>query len=166
MGYRIEKVPPNEVGDLHEILRKCGQDLKARFGLGHWDPPYPLHLLRRDARERSVYAVLDGPQTVATFTTGAEPYPYYDMSLWTAPTAKATYVGHLAVLPHLQGNGIGTWCMRAIERLATDEGSEAVRLDVYRMHVTALEFFARLGYSPRGFVPFRDTELVCLERTL
>ena len=166
MSYRIKKVGPHEVDDLHEILRKCGEDLKVRFGLGHWDPPYPLRLLRRDAEERSVYAVLDGHQTVATFTIGTEAYPYYDVTVWTAPTAKATYVGHLAVLPALQRKGIGTRCMRTIEGLAIDEGSEAIRLDAYRAHVKLLEFYARLGYSPRGVVEFRDTELICLEKIL
>jgi GNAT superfamily N-acetyltransferase len=166
MSYRIKKVRPNEVDNLHEILRKCGEDLRIRFGLGHWDPPYPIHLLRRDAEERSVYAVLDGRQTVGTFTIGTEAYPYHDMSIWTAPTAKAAYVGHLAVLPDLQGNGIGTWCMRTIERFAVDEDSETIRLDVYRAHVKGLEFYARLGYSARGVVEFRDTEMICLEKVL
>ncbi len=166
MGYRIKKVGPNEVDKLHEILRECGQDLKMRFGLGHWDPPYPLHLLRREAAERDVYAVLDGRQTIATFTIGAEPYPYHDASIWSAPGAKATYVGHLAVLPALQGHGIGTWCMRTIEDLAADEGSESIRLDVYREHVMGVEFYARLGYTARGVVEFRDTEMICLEKAL
>lgn len=40
MNIRLRKVDPDGVGELHEILRKCGQDMKVRLGLGHWDPPY------------------------------------------------------------------------------------------------------------------------------
>ncbi len=166
MSYQIEKIGADEVEAVHDILRECGQDLKLRLGLGHWDPPYPLHLLRKDAEESNVYAVLDGRQTAATFTIGTEAYPYHDITLWTDPTAKPTYVGHLPVLPHLQSKGIGTWCMKTIEDLARDQGSEAIRLDAYRTHAKLLEFYARLGYSRRGVVRFRGADLVCFEKVI
>jgi GNAT superfamily N-acetyltransferase len=166
MSYEIQKIGADEVEAVHDILRECGQDMKLRLGLGHWDPPYPLHLMRREAEEGKVHAVCDGERTVATFTIGTEAYPYHDMTLWTDPTAKATYVGHLAVLPHLQGKGIGTWCMRIIEDLAIDQGSEAIRLDAYGTHAKLLEFYARLGYSQRGVVRFRGADLVCFEKVI
>lgn len=166
MSYQIEKIGADEVEAVHEILRKCGQDMKLRFGLGHWDPPYPLHLMRRDAEEGKVHAVLEDERTVATFTIGLEAPFYYDPTIWQAPNARALYVNRLAVLPELQGSAIGTWCMKTIEDAARNEGCAAVRLDVYGRHAKLLEFYAGLGYSRRGVVKFRGAELVCLEKVI
>ena len=49
MNLHLRKASPYEVDELHEILRKCGQDMKVRLRLGHWDPPYPLDLMRKSA---------------------------------------------------------------------------------------------------------------------
>src|SRR3712207_4588190 len=107
MQQRAWKVGADEVEELHAILRACGLDMKARLGLGHWDPPYPLHLLQRDASEKEVYAVADterGERPLATFTLGTQPPPYYDNpALWAGPAARASYVTRLAVLPAEQG---------------------------------------------------------------
>jgi GNAT superfamily N-acetyltransferase len=166
MSYRIRKVGASEVEAVHEILRKCGQDMKVRLGLGHWDPPYPLDLMRRDAEKGGVYTVRHGDRAVGTFTIGTEPFSYYDMTIWEAPGARAMYVSRLAVLPELQGNGIGRWCMGTVEQLARDDGCAAVRLDVYGKHKKLLEFYTRLGYLRRGVVDFREAELVCFERVI
>jgi GNAT superfamily N-acetyltransferase len=166
VSYRIREAGPDEVDDLHEILRRCGRDIKLRFGLSHWDPPYPLRLLRRDAAERRVCRVLGVDRTVATFTLDTEPFSYYDMTIWEAPGSEAIYVSRLAVDPDLQGHGIGTWCMEAIERLAAGEGREAVRLDAHGRHEKLVGFYAGLGYAQRGIATFRGAELVCLEKMI
>lgn len=164
MDYKIKKLDRGRVEIVHEILEKCGHDLKKRHGLSHWVPAYSMHLLRRDAEEKSVYAVSDGGRTAATFTIGTEPADYYDMSLWESPDARAIYVSRLAVLPEEQGSGIGTWCMGAVERIAAEAGCGAVRLDAYEKHAKLLEFYDKLGYRRRGIVRCRETELVCFEK--
>ena len=154
MKLEVQKVGPDDVEELHSILEKCGQDMQARFGLGHWVPAYPLHLMCRDAETKSVYAVREGDQVVATFTVGTSAPPYYDLSMWEDPDAKALYVSRLAVLPALQGKGIGKWCMKTIEQLAAAEGCVAVRLDAYDKHLELHEFYRHLGYRRRGAARF------------
>ncbi len=166
MSYQVEKIDADEVDAVHDILRECGQDLKLRLGLGHWDPPNSLHLMRREAEANWVYAVRDGERTVATFTIGAEAFSYCDITIWEAPKARAAYLSRLAVLPELQGSGIGTWCMKTIEELAAVDGCAAVRLDVHGRHEKLLGFYARLGYSRRGVVRFRGADLVCFEKVI
>lgn len=154
MKLAIQQVGPGDVEELHSILEKCGQDMQARFGLAHWVPAYPLHLMRRETETKNVYAVRKGDQVVATFTIGTQAPSYYDLSMWEDPGAKALYVGHLAVLPALQGKGIGRWCMENIERLSIDAGCTAVRLDAYDKHVGLHEFYRHLGYQERGVLRF------------
>jgi GNAT superfamily N-acetyltransferase len=174
MDLRLRKAGPDELEELHEILRKCGQDMKVRLGLGHWDPPHPLDLMRKAAEERDVYAVLNGDQLVATFTVGTQEPAYYRTipgvwESWDASSEPALYGNRLAVLPELQGQGIGTWCMKEIERLALAEGFGAVRLDAYDKHLKLLEWYKRLGYNWRGAFTFHtklygETGMVCFEK--
>lgn len=170
----IRKSGPDEVEPLHAILTQCGQDLQARFGLNHWVPPYPLELMRKSAQERDVYAIYDGAELVATFTTGTVPPPYYLTipglwESWDAAGEPALYLNRLAVRPELQGRGIGTWCMKTIERMAQAEGCKAVRFDAYDKHLKLLEFYDRLAYHRRGVFSFftklhGDTGMVCFEK--
>lgn len=165
------KVGPGGVDELHEILKKCGEDLKEKFDLGrYWNPPYPLELMRRDAEEREVCAVRVESRTVGTFTVSHRPPPYYDrekyMEMWSDPKGKAMYVGRLAVLPEFQGRGIGTWCIRKIEGLAWASECVAVRLEAYDKYSRLLDFYDKLGYRRRGTIWWRDLGAICYEKVL
>jgi GNAT superfamily N-acetyltransferase/ketosteroid isomerase-like protein len=153
----------DKVEELHGVLAKCGEDLK-RQGLDHWDPPYPLESLRKDAEERRVYRIRLDRGLAGTFTIGTEPLEYYDAGIWSTPDEKAVYASRLAILPELQGRGIGTWCMGEVERIAAEDGL-AVRLDGYEKHERLLRFYDRLGYERRGVVEDRGCKLVCFEKT-
>lgn len=176
MSLAMRKSGPEEVEPLHAILSKCGQDMQARFGLSHWIPPYPLELMRKSAEERDVYAIVDGIELVATFTTGTVPQPYYLTipglwEAWDAAGEPALYLNRLAVLPRLQGRGIGTWCMNTIESMAQAEGCRAVRFDAYNKHLKLLEYYDRLGYHRRGSFIFESprrgvTGMVCFEKLI
>lgn len=148
--------------------------MKARLGLGHWVPPYPLELLRKSAQERKIFLVLHDEQIVATFTLGMEAPPYYRTipGLWDAwnPLGEtAMYVNRLAVLPEFQGQGIGTWCMREVEDVAHQAGCDAIRLDAYDKHETLVAWYQHLGYHPTGAFSFYtkihgETGMICLEK--
>ncbi len=166
MDYQLIKAGPDKVVEVHEILKKCGEDMKLRFGFGHWVPPYPLELLRVDAEEKSVYIVLDGGKNIATVTTGEQPPGYYDISLWEAPDEKAIYMNRLAVLPEFQGRGVGAWCMNKVERAAKETGCAAVRLNTIEKHIKLQHFYEKLGYQRKGGIKFRDDKLVCFEKSL
>ena len=168
------KVSPDEIEALHEILRRCGQDMKVRLELGHWDPPYPLDLMRKSVEERSVYAVYNDERLVATFTVGTQPPEYYRTipgvwETWDASGEPALYANRLAVLPEFQGQGIGTWCMEEYERIARAEGCEAIRLDAYDKHLRLLVWYGKLGYRWRGTFAFHtslygETGMACYEK--
>ncbi|HLX56601.1 MAG TPA: GNAT family N-acetyltransferase [Ktedonobacteraceae bacterium] len=174
MNLKLRKAGPNEIEALHEILRQCGQDMKVRLGLGHWDPPYPLELMRKSVEERSVYAVHNDEQLVATFTVGTQAPTYYRTipgvwESWDAAGEPALYANRLAVLPEIQGQGIGTWCMQEYERIARVEGYEAIRLDAYDKHLRLLAWYEKLGYHWRGTFAFHtrlhgETGMACYEK--
>jgi GNAT superfamily N-acetyltransferase len=70
------------------------------------------------------------------------------------------------VLPEYQGRGIGTWCMRRVERLARGAGCVAVRLDAYERYAELLRFYEKLGYRRKGTIYWKDLGTVCFEKQL
>lgn len=174
MNLHRRQVGADEIEALHEILRKCGRDMRVRFGLGHWDPPYPLELMRKSLEERRVYAVYNGELLVATFTVGTQPPGYYHTipgvwEAWNPAGEPALYANRLAVLPEFQGQGIGTWCMHEYERMAHGEGCKAIRLDAYDKHMSLLAWYEKRGYHWRGTFAFHtklhgETGMACYEK--
>lgn len=67
--------------------------------------------------------------------------------LFSGPVA---YVENLVVVPAWRGHRIGERLMRWIEEWATAHGCNLVTLDAYASNHAAREFYARLGYDPRG----------------
>jgi GNAT superfamily N-acetyltransferase len=171
MNLTIQKVTPEQVGALHAILEQCGLDMQAKFGLSHWIPAYPIERLREDAQTKSVYAVREAEQIIATFTIGTRAPYYYADSIWQDPNARALYVNHLAVLPAYQGKGIGAWCMQTVEQLALAEDCTALRLDAYDKHAKLHGFYRRLGYKERGKIHVitrsgKEGDAMCFEKIL
>jgi GNAT superfamily N-acetyltransferase len=163
-GLRAVRTPPDQLADLHAIIAACGHDLKERLGLTHWDPPYPLRLLRRDAAERAVYAVKDSEFLIGTFTVGRTPLNPYPPHAWSEPEAPALYLNRLAVWPGLQGHGIGRSCLTLVEQIARQLGCEAMRLDAYAGHSALLAFYEHAGYVRRLLV--EEHGFVCFEKRL
>lgn len=167
----IRKVSVNEIEGLHAILHACGEDMQARFGLSHWLPPYPLDLMRQSAQQQRVFAVEKQGALVATFTLDTQAPSYYPQEIWQMPHAKALYIHRLAVLPLLQGHGIGTCCLERIEVLAQKEGFEALRLDAYAAHLKLLTFYRKAGYHLRATLtvqtPRRGVQdIACFEKLI
>ena len=156
MEPAIHRVTANDVPPLHQILIACGLDLKERFGLSHWMPVvYSLKSMLKDARSLEVYALTIGEEQIGTFmleTTPTVPLSYikYGNIHWQVKDASAIYVHKLAVLPAWQGQGLGTWCLRTIERLAAQRGCSTVRLDAVKTHPRLLSFYASQGYQQVG----------------
>ncbi len=154
MELAIHRVSAKDIPPLHQILMVCAFDLKERFGLSHWmSPIYPLERMLKDADELEVYALTSGATLVGTFTletTMPSSYLKYGNIRWQLSDVSAVYVHKLAILPDRQGQGLGTWCLQAIERLAASQDYRAARLDGVKTHSKLLRFYESRGYQKVG----------------
>ncbi|MFA9477092.1 GNAT family N-acetyltransferase [Phycisphaerales bacterium AB-hyl4] len=154
---------------LHEVWQirtACAHDLHHRFGDGHWAKVSPLAPLRRVVREKHVYAVRWGGETVATFSL-SQVGPYYlTPDLFDEPTARAAYLTALAVRPRQQHHGAGRWCMSQAEALARSWGCRSLRFDAYDHPAGAWAFYDRGGYARCGVVNVYGVRLIAYERVL
>ncbi|TPI60890.1 GNAT family N-acetyltransferase [Mesorhizobium sp. B3-1-3] len=120
-------------GDLLALIRRA-----FAYMDGVIDPPSSAYLLTAKAlgekakRETGFLAVENGRILGCVFAL-ERPQDFY--------------VGKLAVEPRLQGQGIGTRLMRAVEDLARKRGKDAIELQT-RIELTANHAaFARLGFG-------------------
>lgn len=65
--------------------------------------------------------------------------------------AGTAYFGLFAVLPELQGRGLGRAIVAEAERMAVvDLGAERIEMTVIRQRTDIIAWYARLGYHPTG----------------
>ncbi|TPI49024.1 GNAT family N-acetyltransferase [Mesorhizobium sp. B2-9-1] len=122
--------------DLLALIRRA-----FAYMAGVIDPPSSAHLLTAEAlaakasRETAFLVVENGRIVGCVFAL---------------ERSRDFYVGKLAVEPRLQGQGIGTRLMRAVEDLARERGMDVIELQT-RIELTANHTaFTQLG--------FRETE--------
>lgn len=150
MELALKRRGPDDIDDLYALIETCGEDMWRRLGLDHWKPPTPKDVFREYARTKDVFAVTRGGALVATFTIGLDPPEPYPPSRWADAAHRAVYLNKLAVVPGLQGRGLGRWSMDAVERLARARGAHAVRFDALTRNAPLLGFYDRLGYARCG----------------
>ncbi len=168
----IHRYDADQVYALHEIIAECGEDMKQRYGLVHWSPPYPIETMRRHACELNVYGVHQrnghGEQVIGTFTVGQHGWNY-DNRLWASAQHRPLYMGKMAIRPAYQQQGLGKWCVGKVEEFARAWNCQAVRFDAVAQHTRLIQFYQHLGYHVRGTRPIVDWrglewEIVYLEK--
>lgn len=105
------------------------------------DPPSSLYrldeaLLAEKAREERVFIAMDRDSLVGC--------------VFARDTGTSIYLGKLAVLPHLQGRGIGRRLVQAVEDLARNSGRGVVELETRIELAENREKFESYGFRKVG----------------
>ena len=116
-------------------------------------------------RQSRVFVVRAGAETVATFRLASRKPWAIDTSYFTA-CERPLYLLGLAVWPEQQRQGIGGWCMEAIQKLAKAWPADAIRLDAYAAPAWAGGFYARCGFTEQGRVTYRNAPLIYYESVI
>lgn len=165
--FRLKKINNKEsIISLHTLLTDCGKTMTKTLNLTHWNPFMDLEKFKILIKNKDLYGVYQNTIAVATFNLSNVPRDYYFDKLWSNSKEKAFYLGQLGIKPHLQGQGIGKWCMHQIEHLAQKAGSKAIRFDGLSKHPWLKEFYEKLGYQVCGTVKPAQWELICFEKVL
>ena len=76
------------------------------------------------------------------------------------------YLTDMAILPDVQGQGIGRCCLERVVEIARSTPADAIRLDAYDAEAGAGRFYERCGFREVGRVSYRGVPLVYYERLL
>jgi GNAT superfamily N-acetyltransferase len=140
-------------------------DLTRRYGRGHWSCIAGDKTVLRDIRTSRVLLAFTGGSPVATARLATK-RPWAIDPKYFSPCGKPLYLTDMAVVPDLQGCGIGRRCLEHARIVAARWPAHAIRLDAYDGPAGAGEFYAKCGFTERGRVTFRSTALVYFELLL
>ncbi|HEX2622234.1 MAG TPA: GNAT family N-acetyltransferase [Phototrophicaceae bacterium] len=169
MTFHLKLAVPDNHPALHAILVICGEHMHRTQGLSHWHPYRTFDDFMRLVDPQHFYAIYDDTYLIGTFHLTTSPRPYYDITKWANPAARAIYFGGFGILPHFQGKGAGKWSIQQADHLAVTEGYEVFRFDCVANNAPLLDFYDRLGYIRRGGLDFKNgaiNPVMCYERSL
>lgn len=156
-NYSVEKINLfniNAMIDRAKILFDCGKNM-ANDGLNHWNNGMVKTLLISvySSFGNNVYIVRDNENNcVATFQTKI--------------SNESLHFAKLATKPSCSGKGIGSFCIKIIEKYAIESGCKKINLEVYDKSQHAIEFYMHKGYKKCGETrTFKYTEIL-MEKNL
>jgi len=165
MQFELKEISLKDIEEVHALLVMCGENMYKKLGLTHWYPYPTLDQFKKNVAAKTLYGVFTNNSAVATFNLTNEPRTYYADNLWLQK-GKALYVGNLGITPHLQGSGLGKWCMAQIEKIGIASNYDLIRFDALKAHPWLKSFYEKLGYIACESVKNNGLELVCFEKNL
>lgn len=138
------------------------RDLTARFGRGHWSGEASERGVLAGMRQSKLWVARRGKTIVATFRMSTAK-PWAIDKAYFAKSTHPLYLTDMAVLPSLQGQGIGRRCLVKAVEYAKAWPADAIRLDAYDAEAGAGEFYAKCGFSEVGRVAYRGVPLTYYE---
>lgn len=148
------------------VLRgRAAHDLTDRFGPGHWSgDATPSGVVAGMADSRVVIA-RRGTIVVATYRlSSVKPWAMHDACF--TPCQQPLYLTDMAVLPALQGRGIGRRCLTHAVRCSRQWPADSIRLDAYDTTAGAGLFYEKCGFQEVVRLIHRGVPLVYYERLM
>jgi GNAT superfamily N-acetyltransferase len=156
---------PSDVEAVVGVRAAVAQDLTRRYGHGHWSCVASDRSVLRDIKTSRVLLALSGGIAVATARLATK-RPWAIDPKYFSPCRKPLYLTDMAVMPDLQGRGIGRRCLEQARLVAARWPAHAIRLDAYDGPAGAGGFYAKCGFTERGRVKYRNTALIYFELLL
>jgi GNAT superfamily N-acetyltransferase len=138
------------------------RDLTTRFGRGHWSGEASERGVLAGMRQSKLWVARRGKVVVATFRMSTAK-PWAIDKVYFAKSMHPLYLTDMAVLPNLQGQGIGRRCLAKAVEYAKAWPADAIRLDAYDAEAGAGEFYAKCGFREVGRVAYRGVPLTYFE---
>lgn len=156
---------PSDAPALAALHTEVADRLTGRYGRGPWSAQSTEKGMLMGLRHSRVVVARKGESIVGTLRLQSKKPWAIDLSYFT-PVRKALYLTHMAVVPDLQGKGIGRLLLDEAVSQVRAWGAEAIRLDAYDHPAGAGAFYAACGFCERGRTTYRMAPLVYFEVVL
>ena len=140
-AYSFQKVGFLDVASLRmvrNILHRCGKDMAHKYGLQHWNNSWLKDwvIVLRCALKNEIYLVYSKETPIATFQI--------------KKTEDCLSFQKLATDPAFSGQGVGSFCLEQIERMAADRNCRWITCEVYEKSCHAKDFYGHRNYHVYG----------------
>ena len=156
---------PEDAPTLVVLHSAAAEDLTRRFGQGLWSSMPTERGVLFGMRQARVVVARQGKRIVGSMRLQTKKPWAIDFSYFT-PVKKAIYLTGMAVLPTMQGKGIGSALIEEAARQTCAWPADAIRLDAWDAHAGAGDFYKKCGFREAGRVVYRSAPLIYLERVL
>ncbi len=163
LSFRI--ATSDDVPAVAMLRAAVAADLTRRHGHGHWSATATEASVLRDVVSSRVLLARQGEQAIGTLRLATKK-PWAIDPAYFSPCKRALYLTDMAVLPEVQGRGIGRDCLEEARAIAAKWPADAIRLDAYDGPAGAGAFYAKCGFKEMGRVTYRKTPLVYYELVL
>jgi ribosomal protein S18 acetylase RimI-like enzyme len=152
----IEKANLSDLDTLYALTCKCGAHMREQ-GIFQWDSNYPSRTVLKNDIDSGELWILRGQEIIKGMIvlTEAMDEEYREVQ-WLTPNEDNLYVHRLAVLPELQGKGIGRSLMDFAERRAITLNYSSIRLDTFSKNPRNQRFYEQRDYTRLGKVYFKN----------
>lgn len=155
--YKVKRVRKYDIRKLNKvasILNACGKDMAERYDIHHWDNPYlkSFIIVCLCALKSDIYLLYDNGKPAATFMTKQQ--------------NEILHFEKFATIPSESGKGIGSFCLKKIEKIAESRGCEKVALEVYQLSQHAISFYQHNGYRIVGTTDTLKYKEVKMEKSI
>ena len=144
---------------LHTVV---AEDLTRRFGRGPWSSATSERGVLFGMRHSRVVIARKGKGIVGTLRLPTKKPWAIDVSYFTR-AKKPLYLTHMAVIPTLQRQGIGSRLLREAVKQARAWPADAIRLDAFDARAGAGAFYTKCGFREVGRVTYRKAPLIYFE---
>ena len=148
--------------ELATMRTTAAAHLTARFGRGHWSGEATERGVRASMHTGSVWIARRGRSIVGTFRLATKK-PWAIDRLYFTPVKLPLYLTDMAVIPSLQGHGVGRRCLQKAVDIALGWPANAICLDAYDAEAGAGDFYRKCGFREVGRVVYRGVPLVYFE---
>jgi GNAT superfamily N-acetyltransferase len=154
-----------DAAELAALHNSVANDLTRRYGEGVWSSQKSEKGALLALRTTRVVIARRGRKIVGTLNLQTKKPWAVDVTYFT-PVKKAIYLTGMAVVPAMQGKGIGRLLLDEASRHVRAWPAEALRLDAWDAEAGAGGFYAKCGFREMGRVIYRKAPLVYFERVL
>ncbi len=156
--YTVKRIKKYSVLDLYKvlsILRKCGKNMKEQYGLEHWYNPWikDVVIVLLCALKNDIFLVANSDRkSIATYQLKFQ--------------GTNCNLCKLATSPDFSGNGVGSFCIKAIEQQASKNNCKNVIFEVYEKSHHAIHFYENRGYKVIGSKDTRNYRELIMKKEL
>ena len=165
MKLTLSLADPKDAPELAELAASVAEDLTTRFGKGFWSSSGSEKGVLFTMKTGRVYVARKSGKIIATLRLATRKPWAIDRAYFT-PCKRPIYLTGMAVIPDLQGQGIGRQCVEYARQLAEAWEGNAIYLDAYDAVAGAGEFYRKCGFQEVGRATYRTVPLIYYEMLL
>lgn len=165
MPLSLQPATPDDAPAIARLRAAVAAHLTSRYGKGHWSSAGTERGVLFHLRTGNLFVAREESGVIATLRLATKKPWAIDRSYFTDCT-RPLYLTDMAVVPELQGQGVGRLCVEEAKRMAREWPADAIRLDAYNAAAGAGDFYRKCGFREVGRVIYRNVPLIYLEMLL